>query len=48
MVADEPMNGIILPPFCVLTSFKYVPAEPRASVRMTSGFVFSIAATSVR
>src|SRR5207302_9841257 len=38
----------IFPPFWVFTSLRYVPAEPRASVRMTSGFDFSMAATSVR
>src|SRR5438132_8038699 len=48
MVAEEPMKGIIFPPFWVFTSLRYVPAEPRASVRMTSGFDFSMAATSVR
>src|SRR2546425_5275727 len=48
MVAEVPMNGIIFPPFWVFTSLRYVPAEPRASVRMTSGFDFSKAATSVR
>src|SRR5450759_707304 len=48
MVAEVPMNGIILPPFCCLTAFMYVPAEPMVSVRMTSGCVCSIEATSVR
>src|SRR5260370_35078784 len=48
MVEAWLLTGIIGPPFCVFTSFRYVPAAPRASVMMTSGWVASIAATSVR
>src|SRR5260370_37591870 len=48
MVADVARKGIIFPPFCVFTSLRYVPAAPSASVRITSGWVASIACTSVR
>src|SRR6266851_3515037 len=48
MVADVPMNGIVFPPFSSFTSPRYVPAEPSASVKITSGWKASMEVTSVR
>ena len=48
MVAEVPMMGIILPPFKVLNSPRKVPADPIASVKMTSGWYWITCVTSVR
>jgi hypothetical protein len=49
IVADVPMIGIVLPPFCCLSSDRNAAsAGPRASVRITSGCAARIFAASVR
>ena len=49
IVAEVPITGIILPPFSCLTSDRNAASVgPSASVRITSGLLFTIRAASVR